>query len=190
MHVCFFISHLIRSGKCVPGQTQNYPTFKKIVVLPVLKLKEGTEEMEGGDGRRRRTEEKDGGEGGKESIAANVGGDKDITLPRFNREVLVLYQPSLTEIRDTVMSFNLFIRDLGHEMSTFFLSPSTIFKLMYFNLKYFSKEKSEFLRLNANPNPNPDRNPNPNPNRIQNALVYISFCGARKKSDNRALGHD
>ena len=25
---------------------------------------------------------------------------------------------------------------------------------------------------------------------IQNALVYISFCGAQKKSDNRALGHD
>ena len=25
---------------------------------------------------------------------------------------------------------------------------------------------------------------------IQNALVYISFCVARKKSDNRVLGHD
>ena len=25
---------------------------------------------------------------------------------------------------------------------------------------------------------------------IQNALVYISLCGARKKSDNRALGHN
>ena len=55
-----------------------------------------------------------------------------------------------------------------------------------------------FLRLNpnpyCNPNPNSNRNPNPNPNRnpnpIQNALVYISVCVARKKSDNRALGHD
>ena len=33
-------------------------------------------------------------------------------------------------------------------------------------------------------------NSNPNPNPIQNALVYISFCVARKKSENRALGHD
>ena len=57
-----------------------------------------------------------------------------------------------------------------------------------------------FLRLNSNRSPNPNRNPypnrnrnrnpNPNPNSIQNALVFISFCGAQKKSDNRALGHD
>ena len=40
--------------------------------------------------------------------------------------------------RDTVTSFDLFIRDLGHEMSTLFVSPSTILKLMYFNWKYFS----------------------------------------------------
>ena len=45
---------------------------------------------------------------------------------------------------------------------------------------------------NHNPNPNHTRTPNPNrtPNRIQNAFLYISFCVARKKSDNRALGHD
>ena len=40
------------------------------------------------------------------------------------------------------------------------------------------------------PNPNPNSNRNPNPNHIQNALVYISFCVARKKSDNCAPGHD
>ena len=55
-----------------------------------------------------------------------------------------------------------------------------------------------FLRLNSNPNPNGNPNPNPNPNfnpnpnrnPIQNALLYISFCVARKKLDNRVLGHD
>ena len=65
-----------------------------------------------------------------------------------------------------------------------------------------------FLRHNSNPNPNrnrnrnrnhnPNRNPNANrnpnsnsnPNPIQNALVFILFCVARKKSENRALGHD
>ena len=39
---------------------------------------------------------------------------------------------------------------------------------------------------NLNPNSNPNRNRNPNrnhnPNPIQNALIYISFCVARKKS--------
>ena len=59
-----------------------------------------------------------------------------ITIPLI---VYYIYsiQPSLTVIRDTVTSFNLFICDMGHEISTFFLSPSTIFKLMYFNWKYF-----------------------------------------------------
>ena len=48
-----------------------------------------------------------------------------------------------------------------------------------------------FLRRNSNPKPypNPNHNPNRIPNPIQNALVYISFCVARKKSENRALGH-
>ena len=42
---------------------------------------------------------------------------------------------------------------------------------------------------NTNRNPNPNRNHNPNHNRnpIQNVLVYISFCVARKKSENRAV---
>ena len=45
------------------------------------------------------------------------------------------------------------------------------------------------LTLTLNPNRNPNCNLNPNPNRnhnsIQNALVYISFCVAWKKSENR-----
>ena len=62
-----------------------------------------------------------------------------------------------------------------------------------------------FLRRNSNSNrnPNPNCHPNRNPiendndnhkksrrNPIQTTLVYISFCVARKKSENRALGHD
>ena len=37
-------------------------------------------------------------------------------------------QPGVREIRDkyVTLSFNLFIRDLGHESSTFFMSASTI----------------------------------------------------------------
>ena len=46
------------------------------------------------------------------------------------------------------------------------------------------------LTLTLTPNRNPNRNSNRNRNPIQNALVYISFCVARKKSENRALGHD
>ena len=42
-----------------------------------------------------------------------------------------------------------------------------------------------FLRLNSTPNRSRNHKPNPNP--IQSALVYISFCVARKKSDNGAL---
>ena len=67
-------------------------------------------------------------------------------------------QPSLTKIRDIVTSFNLFICDLGHEIATFFVSPSTIFKLMHLNWKYFS---SILPNPNPNLNPNPNRNPNP-----------------------------
>ena len=37
-------------------------------------------------------------------------------------------------------------------MSTFFVSPSTIFKLMYFNWKYFSVFRLFHFSLNTNPN--------------------------------------
>ena len=54
-------------------------------------------------------------------------------------EVDLTSQPSLTETRDTVTSLSrLLLRDLGHEISTVFVSPSTIFKLMYLNRKLFS----------------------------------------------------
>ena len=38
---------------------------------------------------------------------------------------------------------------------------------------------------NSNPNCNPNPNSNRNRNPIQNALVYISFYIAQKKSENR-----
>ena len=42
----------------------------------------------------------------------------------------VILQPSLTEIRDTITSFNLFICDLGHVISIFFMPKAQISNIM------------------------------------------------------------
>ena len=70
---------------------------------------------------------------------------------------------------------NLLNRVPEHDSLTFFVLHRTQCKAMH-----FEQERFFDVTLTLNPNLNP----------IQNALVYISFCVARKKSDYRALGHD
>ena len=97
---------------------------------------------------------------------------------------------------------NLLKRVPEHDCLTFFMlhMNETKCKLIGAFLSLFRAAQNEiktnafrmgaFLRRKPNPNPNLNRNPNRNRNPIQNALVYILFCVARKKSENRALGHD
>ena len=72
---------------------------------------------------------------------------------------------------------NLLNRVPGHNCRTFFVLHRTKCKPMHFEWERFS-DVTLTLTLILTPNP------------IQNTLLYISFCVALKKLENRALGHD